>query len=55
MGFAMCSILGKGNFDLIGFLIEFFSIGTSFFGILTINPTKFAITYTLGNLISLIG
>mmetsp|Transcript_34916 Transcript_34916/g.31442 ORF Transcript_34916/g.31442 Transcript_34916/m.31442 type:complete len:162 (-) Transcript_34916:25-510(-) len=45
-GFAACFI--------IGWLIDLFSFG-SIFGLFTGSPTKFAITFTLGNIVSLAG
>lgn len=38
----------------VGYLIQLLSFG-SFIGVVTGNPTKFAIIYSLGNILSLIG
>ena len=46
IGFGFCFVLGT--------LIQFLSFG-SIFGVLVGSPTKFAITYTLGNILSLSG
>lgn len=39
---------------MAGYLIQLLSFG-SFIGVVTGNPTKFAIIYSLGNILSLVG
>ena len=59
IGFAICFALGKFNIKKIyslhfsGTLIQILSFG-SFLGILKGSPEKFAITYTMGNIIALL-
>ena len=60
LGFTLCFLLGPSFtsllflFQILGILIEIVSFG-SIFGILVGSPGKFAFTYTLANLILLIG
>jgi hypothetical protein len=53
IGFGICFVVGIKKFT-IGYLIQLLSFG-AFLGVLTGSPAKFAIIYSVGNILSLVG
>lgn len=41
--------------NLLGFILQFGSFARFFFSVVTLNPSSFALAYSMGNLLSLIG